>query len=197
MYFKNLNLLLIRTLDILLSTMGIIILSPIFIFVYILIYFDNRSPLFFQERVGIKQKVFILIKFRSMKISTNNCATHLVDPRKITNLGKFLRKTKLDELPQLWNVLKGDMSMIGPRPCLITQKELIKNRIKYNLYSIKPGITGIAQINRIDMSDPELLAKIESKMIIRYNLFFYFYYIILTLLGLGSGDRVKNINTKN
>jgi len=183
--------LLIRLLDVVLSLFGIIFLSTIFIFIYFIIYFENKSPLFFQERLGKNKKNFILIKFRTMKIDTNNCATHLVNPSKITNFGRILRKTKLDELPQLWNVLKGDMSMVGPRPCLISQKELIIARDNYGLYKTKPGITGLAQIKKIDMSDPYKLARTELKMMKNFNIFYYFYYIFLTFIGSGSGDRVK------
>ena len=183
----------LRTFDILLSFSGLIILSPIFGLIYFLIYLNYKSPLFYQERLGKNKKKFILIKFRTMKIDTNNCATHLVNPNKITNLGRFLRKTKLDEIPQLWNVLKGNMSMVGPRPCLITQKELIYAREKYGIYKIKPGITGLAQIKKIDMSDPEKLANIEKKMISNLTVFNYFYYIILTFIGTGFGDRVRKL----
>ena len=126
-----------------------------------------------------------------MSIGTGNYATHLVDPRSISMIGKFLRKTKIDELPQLWNVLKGEMSIVGPRPCLTSQKELIKARLKFNIYRTKPGITGVAQINGIDMSDPLLLAETERKMLRNFNILSYFYYIILTVFGFGLGDRVK------
>ena len=128
-----------------------------------------------------------------MKKGTNDCATHLVNPNKITKFGNFLRKTKIDEIPQLWNVLIGNMSMVGPRPCLLNQKELISIREKYGIYKIKPGITGLAQLKKIDMSDPEKLAIIEKKMIRNLSLFNYFYYIFLTLIGTGSGDRVRKL----
>ena len=181
----------IRIFDIFISFFGIILLSPIIAFIYLLVYLENKSPLFYQEIIGIYLKKFILIKFRTMKPNTNICATHLVDPNRITKIGVFLRKTKIDEIPQLWNVLRGDMSMVGPRPCLTTQTELINFRKKYNLYSVKPGITGIAQIKKIDMSDPEYLAKTEYKMISKFNRFDYFYYIFLTFIGVGFGDRVR------
>ncbi len=126
-----------------------------------------------------------------MSLDTGNYATHLVDPRSISMIGKLLRKTKIDELPQLWNVLKGEMSIVGPRPCLTTQRELIKARLKFNIYSSKPGITGLAQIRGIDMSNPFLLAEAERKMLRNFSVFSYFYYIVLTVLGFGLGDRVK------
>ena len=126
-----------------------------------------------------------------MKIGTESCATHLVDSNKITKIGRILRKTKLDEIPQLLNVLKGEMSFVGPRPCLPNQIDLIETRKKYNLYRYVPGITGLSQIKGIDMSNPVLLSKTDHKMMRNLSLLKYFYYILLTLLGSGFGDRVS------
>ena len=181
----------IRIIDIFLSSLGLIVFSPLIFLVYLIIYVENRSPIFYQERLGRKMKIFLLVKFRTMSVDTGNYATHLVDPRRISMIGKLLRKTKIDELPQLWNVLKGEMSIVGPRPCLTSQKELIEARLKFNIYRTKPGITGLAQINGIDMSDPFLLAETERKMLRNFNILHYFYYIILTVFGFGLGDRVK------
>ena len=181
----------IRVIDIFLSSLGLIVFSPLIFLVYLIIYFENRSPIFYQERLGRKMKIFLLVKFRTMSVGTGNYATHLVDPKSISMIGKLLRKTKIDELPQLWNVLKGEMSIVGPRPCLTSQKELIDARLKLNIYRTKPGITGLAQINGIDMSDPLLLAETERKMLRNFNILSYFYYIILTVFGFGLGDRVK------
>ena len=173
-----------RTLDIILSLIGLILLFILLFFIYILNLTFYRSPLFFQKRVGLNLKNFFLIKFRTMKIETRNVATHLVDKKNITTFGKFLRLVKLDELPQLWNVLIGDMSIVGPRPCLISQKKLIAARMKRGIYKAKPGITGLAQINGINMSTPELLIKLESQMIKEMNLFKYFYYIFVTIYAI-------------
>ena len=181
----------IRIIDIILSSLGLLILSPLIVLVYLIIYKESKSPFFTQQRIGKKMNKFSLIKFRTMSLGTGDYATHLVDSSKISKVGNLLRRTKLDELPQLWNVLKGEMSIVGPRPCLINQKELIKARQKFKIYNTKPGITGLAQINGIDMSDPILLAKTEYKMIKSFNIFYYFYYIFLTLIGFGLGDRVK------
>ena len=181
----------IRIVDIFLSSFGLIVFSPLICFVYFILYAENRSPIFYQERLGRKMKSFLLVKFRTMNIGTGNYATHLVDPRNISKIGKLLRKSKIDELPQLWNVLKGDMSMVGPRPCLISQQELIQARLKFNILRVKPGITGLAQISGIDMSDPLLLAKTERKMLRNFNILSYFYYIFLTVIGFGLGDRIK------
>jgi lipopolysaccharide/colanic/teichoic acid biosynthesis glycosyltransferase len=152
--------------------------------------FDTGSPLFRQERVGVNQKPFNLLKFRSMHVNTKAIATHLVQVRAITKWGSFLRKSKLDELPQLFNVLKGEMSFVGPRPNLFNQSELIKERSKRGVYAIRPGITGFAQINKIDMSTPQLLAETDAQMIQSFSIVKYFYYIIVTVLGKGAGDRV-------
>ena len=181
----------IRILDLALATVAIIFLLPIITLIYILIYFENRSPFLYQKRIGKGNSIFILIKFRTMTIGTKSCATHLVDPSKITKLGNILRKTKLDEIPQLFNVIKGDMSLVGPRPCLPSQKELIHLRNQYNLYDFLPGITGLAQIKRIDMSDPILLSETDYRMMSNLSIYKYFYYLIMTFFGKGFGDRVK------
>ncbi|MCT8731799.1 sugar transferase, partial [Glaesserella parasuis] len=152
---------------------------------------DTGSPIFIQERVGKNKKPFKLIKFRTMNVNTASVASHLAGSSSITKLGRFLRKTKIDELPQLINVLKGEMSLVGPRPNLFNQKELIQEREKYSVYDVLPGITGLAQLSDIDMSIPELLAKTDSEMIKNLNLKYYFKYIVLTALGKGFGDRVK------
>ena len=109
----------------------------------------------------------------------------------ITQFGHFLRKTKLDELPQLWNVLKGDMSLVGPRPGLFNQEELTAARKARGVFDVRPGITGLAQVNEIDMSTPELLAETDAQMIKSLSLRNYFRYIFLTILGKGAGDRVR------
>jgi lipopolysaccharide/colanic/teichoic acid biosynthesis glycosyltransferase len=126
-----------------------------------------------------------------MKVDTASVATHLANSSSITPFGRLLRKTKLDELPQLWNVLTGDMSLVGPRPGLFNQKELTQARSAKNVYSIRPGITGLAQVNKIDMSTPELLAKTDKEMIDNLTLRLYFKYILMTIIGSGSGDRIK------
>lgn len=172
----------IRFFDIMISFLSIFILLPVFFLIFILCLLDTGSPLFFQIRIGEKLKKFQLIKFRTMKLNTASIGTHLVDKSAVTFLGKFLRKFKLDELPQLWNVLNGDMSIVGPRPCLLNQKKLIKERKKNGVFKVKPGITGLAQINGITMSSPKLLAYTDSKMIKKMNMFNYYYYIAKTFL---------------
>ena len=143
-----------------------------------------------QKRVGKNQKSFKLIKFRTMKRDTPSIASHMISKKSITKLGTILRLLKFDELPQLINVLKGEMSLVGPRPCLIIQKELITEREKYNLFSVKPGITGLSQINGIDMSNPRKLSETDFQMISEINQINYFKYLFLTFFGKGFGDRV-------
>jgi len=180
-----------RSFDILLSFFGLFILSPLILFLLIIGYFDTGSPLFRQERVGLSKKPFRLLKFRSMYLNTQTVATHLIQVNAITKWGAFLRKSKLDELPQLYNVLIGDMSFVGPRPNLFNQIELIKEREKRGVYKLRPGITGLAQISKIDMSNPQLLAITDAMMISQLNILFYFKYIFLTLFGKGFGDRIR------
>lgn len=182
----------IRFFDILFSLIGLLLLSPVLLVMFVAGILDTGSPLFSQERVGADKKPFRLLKFRSMHIDTQSAPTHLVQLSSITKWGSFLRKTKLDELPQLFNVLIGDMSFVGPRPNLLDQNELIEARLRYNVYSVRPGITGLAQIKRIDMSEPELLAKTDAQMITEFSIFSYFKFIFLTVLGHGSGDRVRH-----
>ena len=171
-----------RVLDFFFSLFGIFILSPLLILLLILGLIDNGSPIFKQLRVGIHQKPFILIKFRTMPLGTKSTATHLVKNLKLSFFSSFLRKTKLDEIPQLWNVLQGEMSLVGPRPCLLNQKKLINERKKRGVFKIKPGITGLAQIKGITMKHPTLLAKTDLQMIKQLNVFNYCYYIVLTIL---------------
>lgn len=171
---------LIRIFDILFSSLGLVILGPLIASMAIVSWWDTRAPLFFQERVGLYQKAFLLVKFRTMPIGTSSVATHLVDLERISSIGRFLRRTKLDELPQLWNVLRGDMSLVGPRPCLFNQAELIAARLEFDVFNARPGITGLAQIKGIEMSTPKLLARVDSYMLRRMSVRSYFLYIFLT-----------------
>ena len=180
-----------RLFDILFSFFGLIFLSPIIFIVFVIGYFDTGSPIFTQKRVGKNRKAFTLVKFRTMRPEAASVATHLADASAITKHGSFLRKTKLDELPQLWNVLKGEMSLVGPRPCLFNQEELIAEREKRGVLKVRPGITGLAQINEVDMSTPTLLAEKDAEMLAELSIKKYFYYILQTVMGKGSGDRVK------
>jgi lipopolysaccharide/colanic/teichoic acid biosynthesis glycosyltransferase len=130
----------IRIIDFLFAFFGLVLLSPILLVLWLVGLLDTGSPIFRQERVGLNQRPFYLLKFRSMKMDTGDIATHLVQVSSITPWGSFLRKSKLDELPQLINVLIGDMSLVGPRPNLFNQHELIQERAKRGVYSIRPDI---------------------------------------------------------
>ena len=181
----------IRLFDFFFSLLGLVFGLPILLVLWVIGFFDTGSPLFRQERVGRNKKPFTLVKFRTMKKGTASVASHLASADAITPFGNFLRKTKLDELPQLWNVLKGEMSLVGPRPCLFSQEELIEEREKRGVLMARPGITGLAQVNEIDMSTPVLLAETDQKMIESLGVLDYFKYILQTVIGHGSGDRVR------
>lgn len=177
-----------RFFDFVFSLFGLLLLSPFMIVLFIVGLFDTGSPIFVQKRVGRNGKKFNLYKFRTMHVDTESAATHTVSNHSVTKYGHFLRKTKLDELPQLVNVLKGEMSLVGYRPCLPTQTELISSREGYSLHEYRPGITGLAQINRVDMSEPAKLSQLDADMYDDLNLTNYFYYILMTVKGKGKGD---------
>lgn len=153
-----------RGIDIVLAFIGLIILSPVFLILAIAIKFDSKGPIFFkQKRVGKDKRHFYILKFRTMRTDTpKDMPTHMLkDPEAfITKIGKFLRKTSLDELPQIINILKGEMAIIGPRPALWNQYDLIEERDKYGANDIRPGLTGWAQINGRD----ELLIDVKAKL---------------------------------
>jgi lipopolysaccharide/colanic/teichoic acid biosynthesis glycosyltransferase len=172
----------IRIFDLIFSLIGLIFLTPLIIFIYLIGLFDNGSPLFIQKRVGINLDLFLLVKFRTMPIDTKSLGTHLTKNVKLTRYGYFLRRTKLDEIPQLLNVFLGQMSFVGPRPCLLNQKRLINERKKRGIFKVRPGITGLAQISGINMKTPKLLSKTDLKMIKKMSLSNYFYYIYRTIL---------------
>ncbi|EGU36731.1 undecaprenyl-phosphate beta-N-acetyl-D-fucosaminephosphotransferase [Vibrio ichthyoenteri ATCC 700023] len=181
----------IRLIDFLAAFFGLLFLWPVLLIVTIIGLFDTGSPIFIQERVGRNKKPFRLIKFRTMSVETKSVASHLASNASITKLGSFLRKTKIDELPQLINVLLGEMSLVGPRPNLFNQEELIAERDAMGVYNVLPGITGLAQVQNIDMSTPALLAKTDKQMIDNITIKNYFKYILMTVSGSGSGDTVR------
>jgi O-antigen biosynthesis protein WbqP len=156
-----------RLIDILLSLIGLIVLSPVFAIIIIAIKFDSEGPILFkQKRVGIHKIHFNILKFRTMRIDTpKDIPTHLLkEPDQwITKVGKFLRKTSLDELPQIINIFKGDMSIIGPRPALWNQYDLIEERDKYGANDVPVGLTGWAQINGRDELEIDVKAKLDGE----------------------------------
>ncbi|OTP12315.1 galactosyltransferase [Enterococcus sp. 10A9_DIV0425] len=183
-----------RGLDFLLSLVGVILLSPIFLLLCILIKLDSKGPVIFkQKRVGKNKSYFNIYKFRTMKIDTpKEIPTHLLSNPDfyITRVGKFLRKTSLDELPQLFNILKGDMAIIGPRPALWNQYDLIEERDKYKANDIRPGLTGLAQISGRD----ELEIKDKSKLDGEYTAHITFWMdvkcFVLTIVSVFKSDGV-------
>jgi len=181
---------LIRLFDFFFSLFGLLFGFPVLLVLVVIGFFDTGSPVFRQERVGRNKKPFTLVKFRTMKKDTASVASHLASASAITPFGHFLRRTKLDELPQLLNVLKGEMSLVGPRPCLFNQEELISEREQRDVLAARPGITGLAQVNDIDMSTPKLLAETDQKMLENLTVRAYFKYIFMTVAGKGAGDRV-------
>lgn len=179
-----------RLFDFFLSLFGLLFGFPVLLVLVVIGFFDTGSPVFRQERVGRNKKPFTLVKFRTMRKDTASVASHLASADAITRFGRFLRRTKLDELPQLWNVLKGDMSLVGPRPCLFNQQQLINEREQRGVMAARPGITGLAQVNNIDMSTPLLLAETDQKMLENLTVGAYFRYIFMTIAGKGAGDRI-------
>ena len=175
---------------------GILFLIPM-VFVGFLVQITSPGPVIsWSDRVGRFNKLFKMPKFRSMHVLTPAIATHMLEnpDEWLTPIGSFLRKSSLDELPQLWNVFVGDMSLVGPRPNLFNQEELIHERDSRGVYAVRPGITGLAQIKKIDMSTPQLLAETDAKMIHELNTLGYFKYIFLTDFGKGFGDRIVKEN---
>ena len=177
----------IRGFDLTFAILGLLLGAPLLILLFLIGTLDTGSPIFVQERVGRHKKPFRLVKFRTMYRNTRSVPSHFAGKSSITKFGHFLRKTKLDELPQLWNVLKGEMSLVGPRPSLYSQHELIDEREKRGVFNVRPGITGLAQVSEIDMSTPVLLAIMIADLSIQA----YGKYLIMTVTGKGSGDRVK------
>lgn len=187
----------IRFFDILFSLLGLVFGLPVLLALTVIGFFDTGAPVFCQTRVGRNKKPFTLVKFRTMRPNTASVATHLADASAITPLGSFMRKTKLDELPQLWNVLKGEMSLVGPRPGLFNQEELIQERDRRGVFKSRPGITGLSQVCEIDMSTPELLAETDARMLSSLTIKDYFRFIFMTISGRGAGDRVVKRHGKN
>lgn len=194
-----------RILDFLVSLVAIIVLSPIFIFIIIAIHLESKgSSIFKQKRIGKNDKHFNMYKFRTMRLDTpKDTPTHLLqDPTKyITKIGKILRKTSLDELPQLINILKGDMSIVGPRPALWNQYDLISARDKNKSNTILPGLTGFAQISGRDELPIPIKAKLDGQYLDKMSFLFDIKIIFLTIKAVLVADGVRegvcNENTNN
>ncbi|NUU59629.1 sugar transferase [Paenibacillus agri] len=181
--------------DFVLALIGMLLLWPFFLIIALAIKLSSKGPVFFkQKRLGKNKREFYILKFRTMRTDApKDMPTHLLkDPEYyITKIGKFLRKTSLDELPQIINILKGDMSIIGPRPALWNQYDLIAERDKYRANEIKPGLTGWAQINGRDEIATELKAKLDGHYVANISLFFDIKVFIMTIFSVLKSDGVK------
>lgn len=178
-----------RLVDLLVAVPLGLVAMPLCLLLLALIRLDSPgAPLFIQTRVGRGQRPFRMLKLRTMRADTVQAASHEVGRSSITRMGAFLRRTKLDELPQLWNVIAGDMALVGPRPCLPVQEELVTERAARNLFAIRPGVTGPAQLAGIDMSEPLRLAEVEAAYFGNPRPFADLPLLLRTVLGGGSGD---------
>jgi len=183
-----------RIIDFMLSFLALVILSPLFIIISIWIKIDSKGPVLFkQKRVGKNKKLFNILKFRTMKIDTpHNMPTHLLEhpEQYITRFGKFLRKSSLDELPQLINILKGDMAVVGPRPALWNQDDLIAERDQYGANDVLPGLTGLAQIMGRDALEIPKKAKYDGEYVAKMRFFGDIKIIIKTAINVFKADGV-------
>ena len=183
-----------RTMDIVSSLVGLILLSPLFLLVAILIKLDSKGPIIFKQiRIGKNSKPFYIYKFRSMKVETPNLSTEeFINASDFTTkVGKFIRKTSIDELPQLVNILKGDMSIVGPRPVIEREVRLLEIRKECNVDSILPGITGLAQINGRDNIDDYEKVKYDFEYLSKRNLVLDIKIIINTVLKVAKSEGIK------
>ncbi|MCI9073256.1 MAG: sugar transferase [Lachnospiraceae bacterium] len=183
-----------RGMDFVLSLLGLVVLSPVFLVLVIAIKMDSAGPIFFQQkRVGVHKTHFSILKFRTMRIDTpKDVPTHLLEnpEQYITKVGKFLRRTSLDELPQIFNILKGDMAVVGPRPALWNQYDLIEERDKYGANDIRPGLTGWAQINGRDELEIPVKARFDGEYVEKMGLKMDLRCFFGTFISVFRGDGV-------
>ncbi len=183
-----------RIFDLISSLVGIIVLSPIILIVAIVVKITSPGPILFsQRRIGKDNKEFKIYKFRTMKIDTPNLPTHLLEKPEqwITPVGKFLRKTSLDELPQLWNILNGEMSVVGPRPALYNQKDLITLRTEKEIHKLVPGLTGWAQVNGRDELPIPKKVQLDEEYLKKKSFFFDIKIIFMTAFKVVKSEGVK------
>ncbi|NVJ98909.1 MAG: sugar transferase [Alphaproteobacteria bacterium] len=182
-----------RVFDFTVAFFGLFAASPIILGTLIAVKLTSPGPaLFRQTRVGRNEVPFTCFKLRTMYDGTRDLPSHVAGSSPITPLGHFLRKTKLDELPQLWNIILGDMSFVGPRPCLPIQTELVERRRDHGLYRIRPGITGVSQVQGVDMSDAKKLADLDATYLDDMSLATDIRLIVRTVTGAGQGDPANN-----
>lgn len=181
-----------RIIDLSFAIAVIALVGWLLLIIWGLIKIDSKgSGLFKQKRVGLHGKYFTCYKFRTMKVGTPQVGTHELGADSVTRLGQFLRKSKLDELPQVINILKGELSLVGPRPSMTNLSKVIEARLEKDVLNVLPGITGLAQVNDVDMSDPELLSQWDYAYVVNRSLFLDIKIIFQTFIGKGRGDRVK------
>jgi len=182
-----------RMFDLVLSLAVLLVALPVFAIVAVAIKSASKGTvLFAQPRVGKNRIPFTCYKFITMMMGVPSVGTHTAAAQWVTPVGRFLRSTKLDELPQLLNVIRGDMSLVGPRPCLLSQTEIIEARDEEGVFSIRPGITGLAQLASIDMSDPPALVAADKLYLDTHTLWTDFIIILRTVTGAGRGDPIRN-----
>ena len=182
-----------RVMDLGFAVCVIIFLWWLLLAVWLAVKFSSKGPaIFTQQRVGRGGKTFTLYKFRTMSVETKQAATHEVSASTVIPIGGFLRKSKIDELPQIWNIICGDISLVGPRPCLPVQTELVEARKNRGVLDVLPGITGYAQVRGIDMSEPERLARADEEYVKLRTLPLDLKILLATFLGKGNGDRVNS-----
>lgn len=177
--------------DVTAAFLGLCVTLPFLLVLGLMVRLTSPGPaIFVQPRLGRGERVFNCYKLRTMRAGTPAAATHLVSAASVTRIGHMLRRLKLDELPQLWNVIRGDMSLVGPRPGLPSQTELLIARRKHGVLAVRPGITGPGQVEGVDMSEPDRLAVLDATYAENPTVWAYLRFVILTLLGRGQGDRV-------
>lgn len=180
-----------RAFDVLFALAVTVFFWWLLVLIWILVRLESEGPgIFKQQRVGRNGHAFTCYKFRTMKTGTANLGTHEISASSVTRLGLILRKLKLDELPQIVNIFRNEISLIGPRPCLPVQEKLVEARLQLGVLTLKPGISGLAQVNGIDMSDPEQLARWDARYLALQSLPLDLEIIVATALGSGNGDRV-------
>ena len=183
-----------RTMDLMAAVAVLVLFGWAMAVVAVCVRVDSRGPaIFAQQRVGRHGRPFTCYKFRTMRVGTKQAATHEVDAGSVTRVGAFLRRTKLDELPQVVNILRNEMSLVGPRPCLPAQVALIAERARRGVLDMKPGVTGLAQVDGIDMSDPVRLAAWDARYSAFRTVLLDAIILMRTSLGGGSGDRIVKL----
>jgi len=181
--------------DFILSLIAVVILSPVFLVISFLVKLTSKGPILFkQKRIGKNRKQFYIHKFRTMRVDTpKDCPTHMLENPQayITGLGKFLRRTSLDELPQIWDILRGKMSIVGPRPALYNQDDLVAEREKHGANALRPGLTGLAQISGRDELEIPIKAQLDGEYVKRLSLWLDIKIFIKTVIIVLKGKGVK------